>query len=64
MLNAAVRAGEIEQSGLAAVRDFLDQTIEHGPDLMLPVHGGPPMLHPDTAAIQARSGATYARRIP
>jgi AcrR family transcriptional regulator len=52
VLNAATRATEIGQPGIAAVRDFLDQTIEHGPDLVLPLHGGPLPMDSDTVAIQ------------
>ncbi|MDH6121795.1 TetR/AcrR family transcriptional regulator [Kitasatospora sp. GAS204B] len=52
VLGAAGRAAETDQSGLEAVRCFLDQTIEHGPDLVLPLHGGPMPLDQDTLALQ------------
>jgi AcrR family transcriptional regulator len=53
VLDAAAGAAETDQSGLAAVRDFLDQTVEHGPDLVLPLHGGPLQMDQDTASVQA-----------
>jgi AcrR family transcriptional regulator len=53
VLDAAIRAAETDKSEIAAVRGFLDQTIEHGPDLVLPLHGGPLLMDQDTAAIQA-----------
>jgi AcrR family transcriptional regulator len=52
VLDAAGKAAESEQSGIEAVRGFLDQTIEHGPDLVLPLHGGPLLTDQDTVAIQ------------
>jgi AcrR family transcriptional regulator len=65
VLDAAGSAAETDQPGIAAVRDFLDQTVEHGPDLVLPLHGGPPLIDPDTVAIQAevhrRLGALLRR---
>ena len=53
VLDAAARAAEADQPGIAAVRGFLDETIEHGPDLVLPLHGGPLLMDEDTSAIQA-----------
>jgi AcrR family transcriptional regulator len=65
VLDVAGSAAETDQPGIAAVRDFLDQTVEHGPDLVLPLHGGPPLIDPDTVAIQAevhrRLGALLRR---
>ncbi|MFD4560029.1 TetR/AcrR family transcriptional regulator [Streptomyces sp. NPDC058469] len=52
VLDAAGKAAETDQSGIDAVRGFLDQTIEHGPDLVLPLHGGPLLTDQDTVAIQ------------
>ena len=54
VLDAATDAAENEQPAIMAVRDFLDRTIEHGPDLVLPLHGGPPVIDPDTLAVQAQ----------
>lgn len=53
VLDAATRAAETDQPGLEAVRAFLDQTVEHGPDLVLPLHGGPLLTDQDTVAVQA-----------
>ena len=65
VLAAATTAAETDQPGIEAVRGFLDQTIEHGPDLVLPLHGGPPVLEPDTVALQTevhrRLGALLRR---
>jgi AcrR family transcriptional regulator len=47
MLDAA------DRPGIEAVRQFLDQTIEHGPDLVLPLHGGP--LPPDRAVVDIQT---------
>lgn len=65
VLDAATSAAETGQPGIEAVRGFLHQTIEHGPDLVLPLHGGPPVLEPDTIALQTevhrRLGALLRR---
>jgi AcrR family transcriptional regulator len=53
VLDAAGKAAETDQSGIEAVRGFLDQTIEHGPDLVLPLHGGPLPTDQGAVAIQA-----------
>jgi AcrR family transcriptional regulator len=52
VLDSATKAGGTGQPGIAAVRGFLEQTIEHGPDLVLPLHGGPVLMDEDTVAIQ------------
>jgi AcrR family transcriptional regulator len=53
VLAAATRAAEAEGPGLEAVRSFLDRTVEHGADLVLPLHGGPNTLDGPTRAVQA-----------
>lgn len=53
VLDAASRAAASEGSGIEAVRCFLDQTVEHGPDLVLPLHGGPLAVDRETDALQA-----------
>lgn len=53
VLDAVDRAAETGQPGIAAVRTFLDQTIEQGPDLVLPLHGAPKPMDEETVAIQA-----------
>ena len=52
VLEAASRAAEADQPAIEAVRCFLYQTVEHGPDLVLPLHGGPLAVDEDTAAVQ------------
>jgi AcrR family transcriptional regulator len=52
VLDAARRAASLDASAIEAVRAFLGQTIEHGPDLVLPMHGGPPPE--DEAAVALR----------
>lgn len=53
VLDAATRAAETDRPGIDAVRRFLEQTTAHGPDLVLPLHGGPLPLDEETVAIQA-----------
>jgi AcrR family transcriptional regulator len=53
VLDTATRAAETDGPGIEAVRGFLDQTVQHGPDLILPLHGGPTALDEQTLAIQA-----------
>lgn len=55
VLDSAASAAEADQPGIAAVRGFLDRTIEYGPDLVLPLHGGPVPMDEDTVAIQAEA---------
>jgi AcrR family transcriptional regulator len=42
VLDAAARAADLDGAGVEAVRRFLDQAVDHGPDLVLPMHGGGP----------------------
>ncbi|WUH89662.1 TetR/AcrR family transcriptional regulator [Streptomyces sp. NBC_00433] len=52
VLDAARAAAETDQPGIEALRNFLDRTVEHGPDLVLPLHGGPVLLDRSTTAVQ------------
>jgi AcrR family transcriptional regulator len=52
VLDAATRAATAEGPGIEGVRGFLDETVEHGPDLVLPLHGGPLLMDRETAAVQ------------
>ena len=45
----------LDKPGIEAVGAFLDQTINHGADLVLPMHGGPPITDPATTQIQAEA---------
>jgi AcrR family transcriptional regulator len=58
VLDAATRAAEADGSAITAVRAFLHQTIEHGPDLVLPLHGGPLVVDEDTAEVRAQVHST------
>jgi AcrR family transcriptional regulator len=53
VLDAATRAAEADGPGIEAVRRFLYETVEHGPDLVLPLHGGPLAADRETDALQA-----------
>jgi AcrR family transcriptional regulator len=55
VLAAARQAAAGDKSGIEAVGAFLDQTINHGADLVLPMHGGPPITDPATTQIQAEA---------
>ena len=44
VLDVAVRAAELEGPALASIGQFLDQTIDHRDELVLPLHGGPAAL--------------------
>jgi AcrR family transcriptional regulator len=52
VLDAAHRAADSEDTAINSLRGFIDQTIEHGPDLVLPMHGGPVLLDQDTIALR------------
>jgi len=52
VLDAVSRAAETDRPGIEAVRGFLEQTIEHGSDLVLPLHGGPLLPDPETVTLQ------------
>lgn len=55
VLDAARRATDGKDTALDALRAFIDQTIEHGPELVLPLHGGPVLLDPDTIALRTEA---------
>ena len=52
VLDTVDAAGEGDRPGIEAVRRFLEQTIEQGPDLVLPLHGGPLLPDQQTVALQ------------
>jgi AcrR family transcriptional regulator len=52
VLDAARRSAAQDGPGIEAVRRFLDRTIEHGADLVLPLHGGPPITDRATVAVR------------
>jgi AcrR family transcriptional regulator len=53
VLEAAREAAGSEGTGIDRLRRFIDQTIEHGADLVLPMHGGPVPLDKDSIALRS-----------
>ncbi len=53
VLAAAHLAADSDEPPIEALRHFLNQTIEHGAELVLPMHGGPVLLYQDTVALRA-----------
>ena len=54
VLEAARRASDVGGTAIDCLRSFIDQTIEHGADLVLPLHGGPVPLDHDTIALRRK----------
>jgi AcrR family transcriptional regulator len=54
VLEAASRAVNSEGTAIDSLREFLDRTIEHGADLVLPLHGGPVSLDEETIALRTQ----------
>jgi AcrR family transcriptional regulator len=61
VLDAAQSAADCTDSGIDALRGFIDQTIEHGPELVLPMHGGPILLDEETVALRSAVHTTIER---
>jgi AcrR family transcriptional regulator len=61
VLDAAQGAAECTGSGIDSLRGFIEQTIEHGPELVLPMHGGPVPLDEDTVALRSEVHATLEK---
>jgi len=61
VLDAAQSAADRTDSGMAALRGFIEQTIEHGPELVLPMHGGPVSLDEDAVALRSEVHATIEK---
>jgi AcrR family transcriptional regulator len=61
VLEAAQNAADGTGTGIDALRGFIDQTIEHGPELVLPMHGGPVPLDDDTVALRSEVHATLEK---
>jgi AcrR family transcriptional regulator len=58
VLDAAQAAADSDVSAIESIRRFLEQTIEHGAELVLPLHGGPIVLGDDTIALRTEVHAT------
>jgi AcrR family transcriptional regulator len=52
VLDAAHRAADSNHSAIECLRNFIDQTVDHGADLVLPMHGGPVPLDQETIALR------------
>jgi AcrR family transcriptional regulator len=61
VLDAARIAAHSTDSGIDALRGFIDQTIEHGPELVLPMHGGPVPLDEDTVTLRSEVHVTLEK---
>lgn len=60
VLAAAQDAAERGGSGLDGIGRFIDRTVDHRAELVLPLHSGPGDLPPVTAAVQAEVHRTIA----
>ena len=58
VLGAAHRAADSSDTAIECLRGFIDETIEHGGDLVLPMHGGPVLPDPDTIALRTEVRVT------
>jgi AcrR family transcriptional regulator len=61
VLDAAQTAADCTDLGIDALRGFIEQTIEHGPELVLPLHGGPVPLDEETVALRSEVHATIEK---
>jgi AcrR family transcriptional regulator len=61
VLDAAHRAAESGGTALDSLRRFIDETIEHGADLVLPMHGGPVTFDQATIALRAEVHETLGQ---
>jgi AcrR family transcriptional regulator len=52
VLGAAHRAADDADTAINSLRGFIDEIIEHGADLVLPMHGGPVLLDEGTIALR------------
>jgi AcrR family transcriptional regulator len=58
VLVAAQRAAEADQTAIECIRRFLDDTIQHGAELVLPMHGGPVPVDQAIVALRAEVHGT------
>jgi AcrR family transcriptional regulator len=61
VLAAAQRAADSGTPAILSLRGFLEETIAHGGDLVLPMHGGPVLLDSETATLRAEVRETLER---
>jgi AcrR family transcriptional regulator len=53
VLEAARRAAYSDEAAIRSLGRFLDETIEHGDELVLPMHGGPIVLEDEIIALRS-----------
>lgn len=58
VLEAARRAAALDGPPIERIRFFLERTIEHGSDLVLPMHGGPAPSDQPTVALRDEAHRT------
>jgi AcrR family transcriptional regulator len=58
VLETAKKAATLDKPAIDRIRFFLEQTIEHGPDLVLPMHGGPTPTDQATLAVRDEAHRT------
>ena len=61
VLDAATHAAHSGTSGVESLALFLYQIIDHGPELVLPLHGGPMILDQPTVDLRAGVHAALER---
>jgi AcrR family transcriptional regulator len=61
VLDAAHHAADSDDAAIDCLRDFIDRTIEHGAQLVLPLHGGPVPLDQATIDLRTKVHATIER---
>ena len=61
VLDTALRAESTGSTAIESLELFLHQTIDHGPELVLPLHGGPAQLDPQVTALRKDVHAALTR---
>ena len=61
VLEAAQDAENTGSTAIESLELFLHHTIDHGPELVLPLHGGPVRLDPQVIAVRNDVHATLTR---
>jgi AcrR family transcriptional regulator len=53
VLGTAEAIADLDEPGIVSIDRFLERTIEHRDQLVLPMHGGPTSLEPEAVALRA-----------
>ena len=61
VLECAENAENLNEPGLAALSSFLDSVISHADQLILPLHGGPLPVDPETLAARSTVHQAFQR---